>query len=396
MRSGFRIGRLFGINIYVDWSWLLIFFLVTWNLATSFTQVHPTWGSALTWGVAIVAALLFFASVLAHELAHSIVAQRQGIPVRSITLFLFGGVSNIQQEPKSPRAEFLIAIVGPITSIVLGIVFLLAAGVAGGLPPNAATDPSAALAGLDPITTFLLWLGPVNILLGLFNLIPGFPLDGGRVLRAALWAVTGSFRTATRWAAGVGQVVAWLLILTGIAMIFGVQVPFFGSGFVGGLWLAFIGWFLSSAARQSEQQLALHDVLQGVPASRLMRSNVPTVPPTISVTELVHRYVMGTDERAFPVMDGDRLVGLVTLEDIRKVDREDWDTTSANAIMTPAEELTSVTPQADAAEALDKLQQRDVRQVPVVSEGHLVGMVRRRDIMRWLQLQSPKGAMSGS
>jgi Zn-dependent protease/CBS domain-containing protein len=396
MRSGFRIGRLFGINIYVDWSWLLIFFLVTWNLATSFTQVHPTWGPALTWGVAIVAALLFFASVLAHELAHSVVAQKEGIPVRSITLFLFGGVSNIQQEPKSPRAEFLIAIVGPITSIVLGIVFLLAAGVAGGLPPNAATDPSAALAGLDPITTILLWLGPVNILLGLFNLIPGFPLDGGRVLRAALWAVTGSFRTATRWAAGVGQVVAWLLILTGIAMIFGVQVPFFGSGFVGGLWLAFIGWFLSSAARQSEQQLALHDVLEGVPASRLMRSNVPTVPPTISVTELVHRYVMGTDERAFPVMDGDRLVGLVTLEDIRKVDREDWDTTSANAIMTPAEELTSVTPQTDAAEALDKLQQRDVRQVPVVSEGHLVGMVRRRDIMRWLQLQSPKGAMSGS
>jgi CBS domain-containing protein len=288
------------------------------------------------------------------------------------------------------------AIVGPLTSIVLGIVFLLVAGAAGGLPPNAATDPSAALAGLDPITTILLWLGPVNILLGLFNLIPGFPLDGGRVLRSILWAATDNFRRATRWAAGVGQVVAWLLILTGIAMIFGVQVPFFGSGFVGGLWLAFIGWFLSSAAIQSEQQLVLHDVLEGVPASRLMRSNVPTVPPTISVAELVHRYVMGTDERAFPVMDGDRLVGLVTLEDIRKVAREEWDTTSANAIMTPAEELTSVTPQTDAAEALDKLQQRDVRQLPVVSEGHLVGMVRRRDIMRWLQLQSPHRAMSGS
>jgi Zn-dependent protease/CBS domain-containing protein len=396
MRSGFRIGRLFGINIYVDWSWLLIFFLVTWNLATSFTQVHPTWAPALTWGVAIVAALLFFASVLAHELAHSVVAQMQDIPVRNITLFLFGGVSNIQQEPKSPRAEFLMAIVGPFTSIVLGIVFLLVAGAAGGLPPNAATDPSAALAGLDPITTILLWLGPVNILLGLFNLIPGFPLDGGRVLRSILWAATDNFRRATRWAAGVGQVVAWLLILTGIAMIFGVQVPFFGSGFVGGLWLAFIGWFLSSAAIQSEQQVVLHDLLEGVPASRLMRSNVPTVPPRISVAELVHRYVMGTDERAFPVMNGDRLVGLITLEDIRKVAREAWDTTSANAIMTPAEELTSVTPQTDAAEALDKLQQRDVRQLPVVSEGHLVGMVRRRDIVRWLQLQSPERAMSGS
>jgi CBS domain-containing protein len=252
------------------------------------------------------------------------------------------------------------------------------------------------LAGLDPITTILLWLGPVNILLGLFNLIPGFPLDGGRVLRAILWGATDNFRTATRWAAWVGQAVAWLMILAGIAIIFGVRLPFLGGGFISGLWLAFIGWFLSSAAMQSEQQLVLHDVLEGVPVSRLMRSNVPTVPPTISVAELVHRYVMGTDERAFPVMDGDRLVGLVTLEDIRKVAREAWDTTSANAIMTPAEELTSVTPQTDAAEALDKLQQRDVRQVPVVSEGHLVGMVRRRDIMRWLQLQSPKGAMSGS
>ena len=392
MRNGWRIGRLFGITIYVDWSWLLIFLLVTWNLATGFAQAHPNWGPGLTWSVAIVAALLFFASVLAHELAHSIVARAQDIPVDNITLFLFGGVANLQQEPRSPRAEFLMAIVGPITSVVIGVICLLAAGLFMRLPAGALASPGSAFAALDPLTTLLLWLGPINILLGIFNMLPGFPLDGGRVLRAVLWAATGNFRTATRWAARVGQAVAWLMIFTGIAMAFGVEVPFFGTGVVSGLWLAFIGWFLSSAARQSEQQVVIHDMLEGVPAARLMRSNVLAVPPMISVGQLVYRYVMGTDEQAFPVLEGDRLLGLVTLEDIRKVPREEWDTTMARDIMTPANQLAVVRPQDDAATALDKLMEHDVRQVPVIADGHLVGLVRRRDIMRWLQLQAPTGA----
>jgi CBS domain-containing protein len=170
-----------------------------------------------------------------------------------------------------------------------------------------------------------------------------------------------------------------------------VEVPFFGTGLIGGLWLAFIGWFLSSAASQSYQQVALHDMLEGVPAARLMHTNVPAVPPNLSVGDLVYRYVMGTNERAFPVMDGDRLVGLVTLEDIRKVPREDWSITTAAEIMTPADQLAVVQPQDDAAEALDKLMERDIHQVPVISDGHLLGLVRRRDIMRWLQLQAPEG-----
>jgi Zn-dependent protease/CBS domain-containing protein len=392
MRNGLRIGRLFGISISVDWSWLLICWLIMWNLATGFAQVHPTWEAGLSWGLALVAALLFFASVLAHELAHSLVAQAQDIPVRNITLFLFGGVSNLQQEPRSPRAEFLMAIVGPITSLVIGGICLLAAGAFVRLPADAAANPATAFAALDPLTTLLLWLGPINILLGIFNLVPGFPLDGGRVLRAILWGATGNFRTATRWATGVGQMIAWLLIATGIAMIFGVEVPFFGSGVVSGLWLAFIGWFLSSAARQSVQQVVVHDLLAGVPAARLMQSNGPTVPPTISVGDLVQHYVLGTDERAFPVLDGEQLVGLVTLEDIRKVARAAWDTTTVRAIMTPADQLASVTPQDDAAAVLDTLMQRDVRQVPVIAAGHLVGLVRRRDIVRWLQLQAPATA----
>jgi Zn-dependent protease/CBS domain-containing protein len=353
--------------------------------------MHPTWGLGLSWGVAITAALLFFASVLGHELAHSIVAQAQSIPVRHITLFLFGGVANIQQEPGSPRVEFLLAVVGPLTSLIIGGVCLLAAGLTAPLSTEAMLNPGLALAALSPLTTLLLWLGSTNLILGFFNLLPGFPLDGGRVLRAILWEVTGNFRTATRWAAGVGQGLAWLLIFSGIAMVFGVEIPFFGTGLISGLWLAFIGWFMSSAAQQSYQQVVVRDMLEGVPATRLMRANVPTVPPGISISDLVHHYVMGTDERAFPVLDGERLAGLVTLEDIRKVAREAWDSTTAAEIMTPAHQLVVVQPQDDTATALDKLMERNVHQVPVMSNGHLVGLVRNSDIMRWLQLQTPKG-----
>jgi Zn-dependent protease/CBS domain-containing protein len=393
MRSGLRLGRLFGISIHIDWSWLLIFFLITWNLATSFAQIHPAWGPALSWSVAIIAALLFFASVLAHELAHALVAKAQHIPVRNITLFLFGGVSNIEQEPPSPGAEFVLAIVGPITSIVLGILFLLAAGLGLGAMGDVATNPAALASRLDPLTTLLLWLGPVNLILGIFNLVPGFPLDGGRVLRSILWAATKNLRTATRWVSWIGQAIAWLMIFGGIAMIFGTRLPFFGTGVVGGVWLAIIGWFLSNAAIQSYQRLLIHDMLEGVPVTRLMRTNVPAVAPTMSISTLVDNYILHSDERAFPVLEGDRPVGLVTLDDVRKVAREAWDTTTVGEIMTPAEQLAVVTPQQDAAEVLDKLIARDVRQVPVMLDGHVIGMVRRRDIVRWLQLQS--GAVAG-
>lgn len=390
--GGFGIGRLFGINIRIDWSWFFIFLLVTWNLAVLFSQVHPAWGTALNWGIAAAAAILFFASVLAHELAHSLVARAQGLPVRRITLFLFGGVSNIEREPPSSGAEFLIAIVGPITSIVLGVIFLFAANVTAGGLQNIGVRPQTAIAQLDPLSTLLLWLGPINILVGIFNLIPGFPLDGGRILRSILWAITNSLRRATRWASYVGQAIAWLMIIAGIAMVFGIRIPIFGSGLIGGLWLAFIGWFLNNAAVQGYQQVVIQDILEGVPVERLMRADVPTVPPHISVSSLVHEYIMQTDERAFPVLDGDRLVGLVTLEDVRQVPREAWDTTSVEQIMTPAGELDIVSSREDASDALNKLMRRDVRQVPVIENGHLVGIVRRRDIIKWLQIHSELAA----
>lgn len=389
LRSGFRVGRIFGISVYIDWSWALIFLLVLWNLAVGvFPELHPFWSPAEVWLTALVAALLFFASVLAHELAHSIVAKARGLPVSRITLFLFGGVSNIEREPASPETEFLMAIVGPLTSLILGVVFLFLAGVSMLASGGLNTGALGLLGRLGPVSTLLLWLGPINILLGVFNLIPGFPLDGGRVLRSILWAVSHDLRRATRWASWVGQGVAWLLIVTGIAMIFGFQIPFFGTGLIGGIWLAFIGWFLNNAAIQSYRQVVMEDLLDGVPVSRLMRPTTQSVPPTMTVSQLIYDYVMNTDERAFPVLEGDRLLGLVSLVDVRQIPRDQWDKTTVAQAMTPIDKLTVASPREEATQALSDLANRDIRQIPVVQEGRLVGMLRRADVMRYLQLHT--------
>jgi Zn-dependent protease len=337
--------------------------------------------------VAFVAAVLFFLSVLAHELAHSLVAKARGMPVRNIKLFLFGGVSNIEREPPSPGAEFLMALVGPLTSIVLGLLLVVAGGFTAPVG-DAMADPEAVVAGLSPLATLLMWLGSINVLLGIFNLVPGFPLDGGRILRSIFWAVVDDLRRATRWASWIGQGIAWLMIVAGVSMIFGVQIPFLGGGVSSGLWLAFIGWFLNTSAVASYRQVVVQDILEGVPVSRMMRSNPPSVAPGISVDELVHDGVMGTDDHAFPVVEKGRLVGLVTLEDVRAIPRGSWGSTAVGEIMTPADRLVSVTPEEDAAEALNQLQARDVRQLPVMRNGSLAGLLRRRDVVRWLQLHS--------
>jgi Zn-dependent protease len=390
MRNGFRIGRVFGIEIRIDWSWLFIFVLLIWNLSSLFGSLHPDWMAALKWGLALIAAVLFFASVLAHELAHSLVSRAQGVPVRNITLFLFGGVSNIQSDPDSPRSEFLMAILGPVTSLVIGGVLLLVAGV--GISPRAleegVSDPSGPIGQLSPISTMFLWLGSVNLALGAFNMIPGFPLDGGRVLRSILWAITDDLRRATRWASWVGQGIAWLLIVSGVAMTFGAQIPVLGSGFANGLWLAFIGWFLNNAAVRSYQKIVIEDILEGVPVECMIRIDPPTVAPGLSISSLVHDHIMQSDDQSFPVLDADQLVGLVALEDVRAVPRDRWETTVVSEVMTPIDQLVTVTADEDAAEALRKLSQHDVRQLPVLRDGKLIGLLRRRDIVKWLQLHS--------
>lgn len=388
MNRGIRIGKLFGINVRVDWSWLLIFALVTWNLATVFSTTHQDWSALLSWTTALVAALLFFLSVLAHEMAHSLVAQARGIPVRGITLFLFGGVSNIQREPSTPGVEFLVAIVGPLTSVVIGVLLVVGAGLIVDVPAGSLGDPTQLVAGMGPVETLMMWLGSVNFLVGLFNMLPAFPLDGGRVLRSIFWAVGDNLRAATKWAARIAQVIAWGMILLGIAMVFGVEVPIFGSGLISGIWLAFIGWFLNSNAVQSYRRMVIHDILEDVPVSRMMRVEPPTIPSGIRVSSLMYDYVMRSDDQAFPVIDDDRLAGLVTLDDVRKVGRENWERTVVDEIMTPASELVTVAPDEDAADALARLQEREFRQLPVLRNGHLEGLLRRRDIMRWLQIES--------
>jgi CBS domain-containing protein len=278
------------------------------------------------------------------------------------------------------------AIVGPLTSLILGGALTVIASISAGLLRAVVSNPRQAIAALGPLATLLGWLGSVNFTLGLFNLIPGFPLDGGRMLRSLLWAASDDLRRATRWASWVGQGIAWLMIVAGIGMTFGVRIPFFGTGVSNGLWLALIGWFLNGASAQSYQRVVVRDVLEDVSVKRMMRSCPPTVPPGISISDLVHEHVMKTDDHAFPVMEDGRLVGLVTLEDVRSLSRAQWESTLVRTIMTPAGELVTVEPEEDAADALDKLMARDVRQLPVLKGGSLAGCLRRRDIVKWLQL----------
>lgn len=389
MGKGIRIGQLFGIEIRIDWSWLLIFLLVTWNLASVFGQVRSEWGVLMVWGLSALAALLFFASVLAHELAHSLVAEAQDIPVRSITLHLFGGVSNIQREPDSPGSEFVMAILGPITSLIIGGLLLWIAGIAAGLSAASISNVEQALSQMSPWIIMLSWLGSVNVILGFFNLIPGFPLDGGRVLRSIFWAITDDLRRATRWASWVGQAIAWAMIVTGVGMAFGVEVPLFGQGVVDGLWLAFIGWFLNTASVQSYQRLIIRDALSDVPVSRIMRKEPPTTTADISIDNLVHNHIMQSDDQSFPVLDGGEFVGIVTLDDVRSAPRETWREKNVRQIMTPRDQLVTSAPDECADEAMNKLTRRDVRQLPVLQDGaNLVGVLRRQDLIKWLQLES--------
>ena len=390
---GVKLGRVLGIDIAFDYSWLFIVVLMTWSLAVSFAHWHPNWSGALAFFTALAAALLFFASVVVHELAHSVVARRFGVPVHRITLFLFGGVSNIEREPPSPKAEFWTAIVGPLTSFALGIGFLLLGSATSGIGADAFLDPAGRLARLSPGETLLLWLGPINIIVGAFNLIPGFPLDGGRILRSVLWGITGDLHAATRWASAVGQAVGWVFVFLGVAMAFGVNVPFFGRGIIAGMWLAFIGWFLSSAAAQSWRQQLVHEILAGVTVSRLMRAPGPSVLPEVDVATFVHDWLMRRDERAFPVTNanGD-LIGLITMTDLRTVPRDAWPSMRVSQIMTPRERLVTASPRDDAGEALDKLMRANVSQLPVLDGGRLVGMLLRSDVARWIELhvQTPQ------
>ena len=385
--SGFRLGRVADIDIHVDWSLLIVFWLIASSLALGvFPTWHPEWTRLHAVGTALAAALLFFSSVLAHELAHALVGRRYGIQVSRITLFIFGGIAELGGEPGNWRAELSMAAAGPLTSIVLGTAFLLlTASMAGPLPAEM-PDFESWLADLGSVPTLLLWLGQVNIVLALFNLVPGFPLDGGRVLRAALWGITGNLRRATHWASLGGQAVAWLLMGTGIAMILGADVPLFGSGPVAGLWLALIGWFLNNAALTSYRQLLLQETLKAVDVRQLMRTDFQTVTPDLTVAEFVHEHLLPSGQRAFPVLENGKLSGIVSLRDARKTDRTQWSHTAISRIMTPAEHLVIAGPGDNAFQALAALGRGGMNQLPVLENGELRGLLSREDLVNWLAL----------
>jgi Zn-dependent protease/CBS domain-containing protein len=385
---GIYVGRVRGVEIRLDWSLIVVFLLITVSLATGlFPARHPDWHPALDWVMALLAAVLFFASVLAHELAHALVGRRYGVRMEGITLFLFGGMARMGDEPPTPKAEAVMAIVGPLTSFAIGALAILAGMAIAGSPPAGAEGTSAWMRQLGPFATLLLWLGPINILLAVFNLVPAYPLDGGRVLRAILWRATGNVDTATRWASYVGRAFALLLIFAGVMMIFGRSVPVLGTGFVNGLWLVFLGWFLYAAAIQSYQQLRVRQLFRGVPVAQLMRAMSPGVAANSSVDEVAERFLQVPSQRCMPVVEGHDFLGLVCLSDLSKVPREQWRSRTAEEIMTPASSLAVTSPSADLSDALRKLASQDVDQLPVVDHGEVQGVLRRSDVLRWMELR---------
>ncbi len=385
--KGLRLGRVAGVEVRLDWSLLIVFTLIAMALAGGvLPRWHPDWGQAKVLATAIAAAAAFLASILLHELAHALVGRRLGVEIRRITLFVFGGMAHMEGEPRTWQAELGMAIAGPLASLGLGLLFLILAQVIAGPIPVDPEDPARSLAQVGPVATLLLWLGPVNIILGLFNLVPGFPLDGGRVLRAALWGLTGDLTRSTLLAATVGQAFSWILIGLGFAMMLGLRVPFFGSGALGGLWLALIGWFLGNAARQSWQGRLIEDRLGALPVSRVMHHDYRVVEPDLSVLELVDQGFLALSYRAYPVVAEGELCGLVSLEDVRRLGRDQWAATRVAEIMTPLARLHALGPADSASRALKLLAEQGVNQLPVLDRGQILGLVTREDILKWMTL----------
>jgi Zn-dependent protease len=364
MQGSFKLGSLAGIDIRVHYTWLFAFFLITWSLALGyFPSTSERLGAGTYLLLGIAAALLLFASVLVHELGHSLVAGARGLRVDNITLFIFGGVSSIAGEASTPRDEFLIAVVGPLISIALAGLFWLI----GQLVPPA--SPLSALAN---------YLALVNLLLGLFNILPGFPLDGGRVLRSIVWGLTGDMSRATQIASYIGQAVAFVLIAWGVLRVLDGDL-------FGGLWTAFIGWFLNGGAEASRQLVTVRNVLEGVPVTSVMDPSPEALPPMLTVRDFVIDHVLRRGQRAMPVVDDGGLVGIVSLTDAKHLDQHAWTTTPVEVVMTHMP-LKTLPPEADLAAALEVMVQNDVHQLPVVRNHTLVGMLSRADVMRYLQL----------
>lgn len=370
MEATIKLGRIWGIPVGLHSSWFLIFALVTWSLAAGYLPAeYPQLPSGALWLLGATTSVLFFASVLFHELGHTYFALRNRIPVRGITLFLFGGVAQITRDPDSAGAEFRIAIAGPLTSLLLAVLF-------GGLWLLGETIPLLAAPSL--------WLARINLSLALFNLIPGFPLDGGRVLRALVWQATGSFHRATQAASFTGQLVAFGFIGVGVLVLL-------EGNLFNGLWLIFIGWFLQNAAASSYAQSSLQRTMRSVKVGQVMQRDCSWVPGSLPLQRLVEDQILATGRRCFLVADEGRLRGVLTLRDIASVPRDDWDRISAEKTMVPWERLQKVDANAELLSALQVMDDANVAQLPVVEGDRILGMLSREQILAYLRTRAELG-----
>ncbi|MEE8347052.1 MAG: site-2 protease family protein [Dehalococcoidia bacterium] len=375
MGGSYRLLRIFGIDILVHWSWLAIFVLLTWWLSQGFFKdQYGDWTGGQRWAAAVVAALTFFVSILLHELAHSLVAKREGMPVKNITLFIFGGVTALGGEPETPGQEFRVAIVGPLVSFILAGVFGIAALIAhlsgvGGSPPAAVA----------------LYLAIVNGAVGVFNMLPGYPLDGGRVLRAVLWARGRNLLTATRRASLAGTFLAFGLIAFGVFSIVLTR------NYIGGIWFIVIGWFLRNVSEASYQQQLFRNTLEGTKVGQLINRSFNAASPDMNLNTLVQEYMLARSQRCVPIVVGMELLGLVTMRDLKRVPRDEWETTSVFRAMTPREKLHQVDAREEITLALEIMAKENVNQLPVLEFGRFVGFVTRADVMRLMQVRSELG-----
>jgi len=369
MRSTIKLGKVSGIEIGLHYSWFIIAALIVFSLGQHFHQVNPSWSMWEVWIVALITAVLFFVTLLLHELAHSLVAQKRGLKVKAITLFALGGVSQTEDDASDAKTEFWVAIAGPITSLVIGFGCL---GTAMAFGWQRSAEPQT------PVTAVAVWLGYINIGLALFNMIPGFPLDGGRVLRSIIWGISRNADRSTRIAARVGQIVALLFILDGIWQFF------HGGGF-GGLWIAFIGWFLMDAAKASYTEVETESALRDLRVSDIMATECVVVNRGMSLQEFVDIHLLTTGQRCFVVEDQGRLIGLITLRDVSRIPRDRWGQATVSEAMRPGTELRTVSPDTPVLDALKIMVRNDINQLPVVSHGSLQGVVSRSQIMQLLR-----------
>jgi len=363
--NSWRLGRILGVEVRIDTSWAVIALLVSYSLYVRYTTVYPDLRTSAAITLGVVTAILFFGSVLTHELSHSLMARARNIPVKGITLFMFGGATEAKVESRGPWDEFIISVVGPLTSFALGAIF----GLIGMSGQDALPESIAGMFG---------YLSLVNLSLGVFNLLPGFPLDGGRVLRSAVWKATNSLSKATRVAAIGGQIVGYGMVALGLFLLF-------GGAFAPGVWLGFIGWFLAQAAQNSYQELQIRRFLQGVEADDVMVTDLVPLPASISLQEAVDDYFMRYDHGAFPVQEDGRTVGLLTLRSVKRVPREEWPRRRVADSMDPLGEQLTVTPQTPMDRVLTKLQEEEAQRVLVVDGGDVIGIITPLDVARWLQ-----------